>query len=122
MASLDTASPAVLFNYNTLMDKTAKLLRCSPSRERGSSTNVEINSCQLEVARDDFGQKISLFLDFFRVKISGVGELVYDINLNYLGVRSQPTPNPDRGGEERRRKRNRRRKFFGRVSGTEFYP
>ncbi|WP_275670303.1 MULTISPECIES: hypothetical protein [Okeania] len=30
-------------------------------------------------------------------KIYGVGELVYDINLNYLGVRSQ---------EERKKKKN----------------
>ncbi|NES78965.1 MULTISPECIES: hypothetical protein [Okeania] len=45
---------------------------------------------------------------------------MYDINLNYLGVRSQPTPRPSpsqegKSGvrrEERRRKSSRGRKFF----------
>ncbi|NET79093.1 hypothetical protein [Okeania sp. SIO1F9] len=39
---------------------------------------------------------------------------VYDINLNYLGVRSQES---GVRREERRRKRNRRRKFFGKCKG-----
>ncbi|WP_287527124.1 hypothetical protein [Okeania sp. SIO2C2] len=43
---------------------------------------------------------------------------VYDINLNYLGVRSQSS---GVRREERRRKRNRRRKFFARVKVTKFY-
>ncbi|NEN89661.1 MAG: hypothetical protein F6K48_12415 [Okeania sp. SIO3H1] len=53
----------------------------------------------------------------------------YDINLNYLGV-NPPLAPPGRGRgrqssgvrrEQRRRNRSIRRKFFGRVSGTEFY-
>ena len=41
--------------------------------------------------------------------ISGVGELVYDIKLNYLGVRSQES---GVRRKERRRKNSRGRKFF----------
>ena len=39
---------------------------------------------------------------------------MYDINLNYLGVRSQES---GVRREERRKKRSRRRKFLGRVNG-----
>ncbi|NES76191.1 MULTISPECIES: hypothetical protein [Okeania] len=50
--------------------------------------------------------------------MSGVGKLVYDISLNYLGVRSQES---GVRREERRRKNSRSRKFFGRVKVMEFY-
>ena len=43
-------------------------------------------------------------------KKTGVGEFVYDINLNYLGVRSQESG--VRSKERRRIKSSRRRKFF----------
>ncbi|NES72448.1 MAG: hypothetical protein F6K24_48265 [Okeania sp. SIO2D1] len=48
----------------------------------------------------------------------GVGKLVYDINLNSLGVRSQES---GVRREERRRNSSRRRKFFGPVKVTQFY-
>ncbi|NEP77738.1 MAG: hypothetical protein F6K39_05865 [Okeania sp. SIO3B3] len=47
-----------------------------------------------------------------KIYIFGVGELMYDINLNYLGVSPQ---NSGVRRKERRRKSSRRRKFFVRA-------